>query len=160
MATVIWLKYCKTLSNQSIYHAINQPISQSKRGGLHSISPKQIFFFCLVFDDMFFIVSSVGKTPLEKALQYSKIGTVMFLLQADCQRSPNLIKSEKIRELCTMYPPLTMFMDHEFNQPWSLLRLCRYNIRNAIERDKLKDIPEQLLLPRTLLNYVTLNENV
>ena len=109
---------------------------------------------------MFLIVSSVGKTPLEKALQYSKIGTVMFLLQADCQRSPNLIKSEKIRELCTMYPPLTMFMDHEFNQPWSLLRLCRYNIRNAIERDKLKDIPEQLLLPRTLLNYVTLNENV
>ena len=109
---------------------------------------------------MFLIVSSVGKTPLEKALQYSKIGTVMFLLQADCQRSPNLIKSEKIRELCTMYPPLTMFMDHEFNQPWSLLRLCRYNIRNAIERDKLKDIPTQLLLPRTLLNYVTLNENV
>lgn len=99
-----------------------------------------------------------GKTPLDKALQFSKIGTVMFLLQADCQRSPDLMKTEKIRELCGMYPPLTLFLEHEFNQPWNLLRLCRFNIRNSVKPNKLKDIPHQLLLPRTLLNYLTFSD--
>ncbi|XP_062609752.1 ankyrin repeat and SOCS box protein 8-like isoform X2 [Saccostrea cucullata] len=99
-----------------------------------------------------------GKTSLEKALQYNKIGTVMFLLQADCLRSSNLIKSEKIQELCKMFPPLTLFLEHEFHQPWSLLRLCRFNIRNAIEPQELKNIPNKLLLPRTLLQFLTFGD--
>lgn len=110
------------------------------------------YFSCLI------LYIYIGKTPLDKALQFSKIGTVMFLLQADCQRSPDLMKTEKIRELCGMYPPLTLFLEHEFNQPWNLLRLCRFNIRNSVKPNKLKDIPHQLLLPRTLLNYLTFSD--
>lgn len=110
------------------------------------------YFSCLI------LYIYIGKTPLDKALQFSKIGTVMFLLQADCQRSPDLMKTEKIRELCGMYPPLTLFLEHEFNEPWNLLRLCRFNIRNSVKPNKLKDIPHQLLLPRTLLNYLTFSD--
>lgn len=112
------------------------------------------------YEAFILILYLTGKTPLERAVQQRKIGTVMFLLQSDCVRDWNFMKSETIRELCRMYPPLLLFLEHEFNQPWSLLRLCRFNIRNAIQPDMLKTIPEKLLLPRTLMQYVTLNEIV
>ncbi|XP_048734216.1 putative ankyrin repeat protein RF_0381 isoform X2 [Ostrea edulis] len=96
-----------------------------------------------------------GKSPLDLAVQYNKIGTVVFLLQMDCLRNSDFMECDKTREMCKKYPQVNFFLEHEFRQPWSLLRLCRFMIRNSVEPDKLKDIQHIPNLPKTLLKYLT-----
>ncbi|XP_062609750.1 ankyrin repeat and SOCS box protein 8-like isoform X1 [Saccostrea cucullata] len=99
-----------------------------------------------------------GKTQLDLATQYNKLGTMMFLLQVDCLRNPDFMQDLKIQEICKAFPQLNVFLKHEFQQPWSLLRLCRFTIRNSVTPTKLKDVSRIPDLPRTLLNYLTFSD--
>ena len=116
-------------------------------------------YFTLIFTSSMYrtvIIYFAGRTALDMAIEQGKISTIVFLLRADCKRQSDLMDNENIQKLCDMFPPLRTFLRTEFLEPWSLMRLCRYQIRNTVSAEQLCKMEDlESFVPRSLVEYLT-----
>lgn len=75
------------------------------------------------------------------------------LLLSDCHRDYDVLGGEKITTLRQSYSFFNRFMESELNEPWSLLRCCRYTLRNMVQPSQLSDLGN-LIIPRSLKDYL------
>ncbi|XP_033725932.1 poly [ADP-ribose] polymerase tankyrase-1-like isoform X2 [Pecten maximus] len=98
-------------------------------------------------------VDKNGNTPLSKSIRFGRMQTIHMLLSMDCYRDMDLLRGEKITDLRESYSHFNLWMENELNIPRSLLRSCRYTIRNNLRQGHITDL-EKLMIPRTLKNYL------
>ncbi|KAJ8307262.1 hypothetical protein KUTeg_015346 [Tegillarca granosa] len=94
-----------------------------------------------------------GSTPLAAAVRHGQFKIIQFLLTRDCKRDPEILKSERMEQLCDLYKVFGDWFRTEMSTPWTLLRCCRYHIRNTIPPQKLGDL-STLPIPKTLIRYL------
>lgn len=99
------------------------------------------------------VVDKNGSTPLSKSIRFGKMQTIRMLLAMDCYRDMDLLLGEKITDLRESYSQFNLWMENELNMPRSLLRICRYTIRNNVRKGHITDL-DRLMIPRTLKNYL------
>lgn len=94
-----------------------------------------------------------GSSPLEAAVRHAQFIIIQFLLTRDCKRDPEILKSERMEQLCKLYPIFGAWFRTEMSTPLTLLRCCRYNIRNTVPPQKLGDLAT-LPIPKDLIRYL------
>lgn len=88
------------------------------------------------------------------SIQFSRMDAIIQLLKLyDCYRDTNILNCDKMKQLRADYPMFNEMIDKELREPWTLLRLSRYAIRNNTNSKSMKEL-ETLILPRTLKDYL------
>lgn len=98
-------------------------------------------------------VDKIGGTPLSRSIRYGKMDTIRLLLSLDCYRDTDLLFGAAMKSLRESYSLFNQWMEQELNCPMSLLRLCRYTIRNLVQPGHMTEL-DNLIIPRTLKNYL------
>ena len=95
-----------------------------------------------------------GETSLSKCLRFGSITILRLLLSTDAvPHSPDILTHPRIQHLRKIVPDFDTFLNQEFFEPRSLLRLCRETVRDSLSPHNLPKIHD-LDLPKSLCRFV------